>query len=99
MQCFINPFNALFLAREQPSDNKFNTVPCQGNASQNEPDCHQYIQVIMLLRVQFNDREEKDDKKSAAGIWYKHKTKTEANEVLADDPCDLRTHGHTHLDL
>jgi len=25
--------------------------------------------------------------------------KTETNEVLADDPCDLRTHDHTHLGL
>jgi len=38
-------------------------------------------------------------KNQQLGYGTNTKQKTEANEVIADDPCDLRTHGHTHLGL
>lgn len=44
-------------------------------------------------------RRERWQKNRQLGYGTNTKQKTEANEVLADDPCDLRTHGHTHLGL
>jgi len=38
-------------------------------------------------------------KNQQLGYGTNTKQKTEANEFIADDPCDLRTHGHTHLGL